>query len=171
MGIDIYAKWRGQTKEEKEAQYTGSSIVAGGVGYLREAYHGDPYVTKFLVQEAFESGTAQIPASTLKERLPKAVILAMIREKKIYGKNDPSKLVFEEGGLEKLQENLKHIFSNETKKDAQDAYALDAETLATGKRLIEMKALPDYAQTFVDFVELCEKKEKETGEPCTIIAS
>lgn len=54
MGIDVYARWRNQTKEQKEAQFTGFSAVAGDVGYLREAYHGGPYVTKFLLEEAFD---------------------------------------------------------------------------------------------------------------------
>ena len=53
MGIDIYARWEGQTEAEKEAQYTGFSTTAGAVGYLREAYHGGPYVTQWLMPEAF----------------------------------------------------------------------------------------------------------------------
>ena len=42
MGIDIYARWRGQTEEEQHAQITSFSVVHGHVGYLREAYHGEP---------------------------------------------------------------------------------------------------------------------------------
>jgi hypothetical protein len=74
MGIDIYANWRGQSEAEASAQITGFSGVAGHVGYLREAYHGGPYVTKYLVSEAFEDaeGVAAIPARTLRERLPAA---------------------------------------------------------------------------------------------------
>lgn len=35
MGTDIYLTWDGQTETEKKAQYTGYSINAGNVGYLR----------------------------------------------------------------------------------------------------------------------------------------
>src|ERR1051326_1589275 len=51
MGIDIYAQWHGQTKEEETAQITGFSTVRGHVGYLRESYHGEPYATKHLCAE------------------------------------------------------------------------------------------------------------------------
>ena len=86
MGIDIYAKWEGQTEAEKEAQYTGFDTTAGRVGYLREAYHGGQYVTQFLVKEAFDSetGKAAIPAAVLRERLPEAIKLAIKRAKEVY---------------------------------------------------------------------------------------
>jgi len=60
MGIDIYAEWRGMTEEESNAQITGFDAAAGHVGYLREAYHGEPYATRVLVPEAFEQGEATI---------------------------------------------------------------------------------------------------------------
>ncbi len=53
MGIDLYAKWEGMTVQEAEDQITGFSVTAGSVGYLREAYHGDPYATIWLAPEAF----------------------------------------------------------------------------------------------------------------------
>lgn len=125
MGIDIYAKWKGQTAKEEEAQITGFSVVDGHIGYLREAYHGEPYATKYLVAEAFESSTgeAAIPAKILHERLPETIRLAKKRERTVYGRK--------------------------------------------GK-------IPDDDPTiksFIGFVKLCEEKEKETGEPVTIIAS
>jgi hypothetical protein len=49
MGIDIYMRWKGQTDEETQAQFVGFSVVHGHVGYLREAYHGAPYATKYGV--------------------------------------------------------------------------------------------------------------------------
>jgi hypothetical protein len=52
MGIDIYAHWCGQTATEEDAQVTGFGIAHGHVGYLREAYHGEPYATRVLVPEA-----------------------------------------------------------------------------------------------------------------------
>jgi hypothetical protein len=90
MGIDIYARWDGQTKEEEQAQITGFSVVSGHVGYLREAYHGEPYATKFLLREAFESKppAARIPAEVLEERLPRTLELVEERERTIYEETD-----------------------------------------------------------------------------------
>lgn len=87
MGIDIYARWDDQTPDEAEAQITGFDVTMGSVGYLREAYHGEPYATEYLVREAFESpnGTAAIPAAALRERLPHTIELAMEREREVYG--------------------------------------------------------------------------------------
>jgi hypothetical protein len=88
MGIDIYAYWRGQTEVEKEAQCTGFSVVAGDVGYLREAYHGEPYATRVLVPEAFDDTTyphgAPIPAATLRKRLRKTLAVARARQLIVY---------------------------------------------------------------------------------------
>lgn len=38
MGLDIYLKWKGMTKKDKEAQITGFEN-AGKVGYLRSSYN------------------------------------------------------------------------------------------------------------------------------------
>ena len=86
MGIDIYMTWDKQTEDEKQAQYQGFSIEHGHVGYLREAYHGNPYATRHLVQEAFESedGEAFIDAKTLRERLPETLKLHIQRQWEIY---------------------------------------------------------------------------------------
>lgn len=88
MGIDIYVSWPGMTKEEREAQHTGFSVVHGNVGYLREAYHGGPYATKVLVPEAFDDDAmyygAEIPASVLRERLPDALEAARTRARRVY---------------------------------------------------------------------------------------
>ena len=122
MGIDIYARWHGQTEAEEEAQNTGFSAVHGHVGYLREAYHGEPYATRYLVAEAFENGRAEIPAAVLRERLPKTLALVEERERTIYDNDDE-------------------------------------------------QYIAEVTQSFTDFVRLCERKEQETGEPVTIIAS
>jgi len=86
MGIDIYAQWRGMTKANKQAQITGFSVTSGHVGYLREAYHGEPYATKALVPEAFSSdnGKAEIAAALLRERLPAVLRLVAERHRIIY---------------------------------------------------------------------------------------
>lgn len=124
MGIDIYAEWNGQTKKEKDTQCTGFSVLDGNVGYLREAYHGEPYATRFLVREAFESkdGRAPIPAAVLRERLPETLALVEERQRKVYGITGVTEIW-------KIQ------------------------------------------HSFVAFVELCGRKERETGEAVTIVAS
>jgi hypothetical protein len=110
MGIDIYAHWKGQSADETEVQTRQwLSIASGSMGYLREAYHGEPYATQYLCAEAFETDDgAQIGATVLRERA---------------------------------------IYQSEAK---------------------EIEAVK---QSFRDFVALCERKEKETGEPVRIIAS
>ena len=87
MGIDIYAKWQGQKKREWQAQSDAwLSATDGSIGYLREAYHGEPYATEFLCAEAFASKKAFAPirAVTLRERLPKTLELVEERELTLY---------------------------------------------------------------------------------------
>ena len=89
MGIDIYAQWRNQTKEAKAKQTEAwLTTGAGGTGYLREAYHGEPYATKHLCAEAFEMGEARISAAVLRERLPHTLDLAEERDRKLYEATD-----------------------------------------------------------------------------------
>ena len=86
MGIDIYAAWRGMKRADKAAQITGFSVHHGHVGYLREAYHGEPYATRVLVPEAFERADwVEIPARLLRERLPQVLDIARKRERAVYG--------------------------------------------------------------------------------------
>ena len=103
------------------------SIAHGHIGYLREAYHGEPYATRVLVPEAFDHEAhpdgARIPAETLRERLPETLETATRRQC----------LVYDEGP------------------DNQNTRTV--------------------LKSFRDFVELCERKERETGEPCSIRAS
>ena len=85
MGIDIYAHWRNQSEEARFEQSSAwLTVGAGGKGYLREAYHGEPYATRFLCAEAFETGEAPVPAAVLRERLPQTLILAQERDRKLY---------------------------------------------------------------------------------------
>jgi hypothetical protein len=171
MGIDIYATWRGQSEAEEQAQVTGFSAVHGHAGYLREAYHGGPYVTKYFVSEAFDAPEheAAIPAQVLRERLPTAVLMHIYREQKLYGEGrDPSRIE-----LGQLSATLTNVFRNEIPEDAHTAFAasLSPESIAHAKNLIESGILADTAKSFVDFMELCERKERDQGVPCTIVAS
>jgi hypothetical protein len=171
MGIDIYARWNGQTEAEERSQVTGYSIKHGHVGYLREAYHGGPYVTKYLVSEAFnaDEGQAAIPARTLRRRLPAAVLMHLYRDNKLYGGGkDPSVV-----DIAQLPATLAKVFRDERPDVSHDEFAraLDARSIETAKTLINVGLLPDGPKSLVDFVELCERKELETGEPCSITAS
>lgn len=169
MGIDVYAKWRNQSKEDEKAQFTGFSTVAGNVGYLREAYHGGPYVTKFLLKEGFEDGGdgVRIPAQALRQRLPAAVLMALYRNKVVYGKGDPSIQTFE--GISAV---MKNVFETMQDLSHEEFFAkLTNHHIEYAERLIADRALPDYVLSFVEFVELCEKKEKEEGEAVMISVS
>lgn len=125
MGIDIYMAWDGMTKEDKERQVCGFEIDKGNVGYLREAYHGEPYATMVLVPEAFESPTnkARIPSKRMKKRLPEVLEVAMARALKIY------------------------------------------------KHKIENPFEDPITRSYIEFVVLAEKKERETRRPVIIYAS
>ena len=91
MGIDIYAEWEIQRENERCNQ---SSVWVtakdNDAGYLREAYHGGPFATRFLFPEAFASDTAEamIPAATLRRRLDKALELVEERQRKLYNATD-----------------------------------------------------------------------------------
>jgi len=86
MGIDIYLEWELMTDEDKEAQLCGFDITKGATGYLREAYHGEPYPSMILMPETFDRAMepVHIPAATLRERLPAAIEAAIERERTIY---------------------------------------------------------------------------------------
>ena len=86
MGIDIYMRWEGMTEADREKQITGFDATVGDVGYLREAYHGGPYATKYLVEEAFEDGAGDvhIPAKELRERLPLTKDIVIQRAREVY---------------------------------------------------------------------------------------
>jgi hypothetical protein len=175
MGIDIYAEWNGMTEAERNARVTGFSIEHGHVGYLREAYHGSPYVTKYLVPEAFasEDGVAAIPAAVMLERLPAAVLLSMYREHKVYGGGDPAVVDLSRDGVGALIRAIAKAVPEAAIDQSHLFFArkLSQKTLATAQRLIDAGALAPVQKSFVDFVELCARKEAETGKPCRIIAS
>ena len=92
MGIDIYLKWGLMTEEDCDAQVTGFDTTKGEVGYLREAYHGEPYPSKILMPETFEIDAGMdgihIPVATLRERLSATIEAAIERETKIYNEVD-----------------------------------------------------------------------------------
>ena len=139
MGIDIYMSWDDQTDDEKQAQYTGFSITSGDVGYLREAYHGEPYATDVLVPESFEwtkdIGELMDDARAAGSDLPDDLVDLLARGVPMQA--------------EVLRERL-------------------ADTLLTVEQRIA-KVYPDSSddeirmtkQAFVDFVKLAEAKQAE----------
>ena len=93
MGIDIYASWDNMTEAEEEQQaHCFLMATAGNVGYLREAYHGEPYATKVLVPEAFEEHRVRMYAARLEDRLPATLVVAEQRERTIYGTTDRAEI-------------------------------------------------------------------------------
>ena len=86
MGIDIYMRCDGMTEADRDKQRTPFDATVGDVGYLREAYHGSPYATKYLVEEAFEDGAGDvhIPAKELRKRLPLTKDIVIQRAKEVY---------------------------------------------------------------------------------------
>ena len=90
MGIDVYLRWDLQTDEQVDQQLCGFRTDRGNAGYLREAYHGEPYATRLLVPAAFDPDRAapvSVSASTLRDRLPAAMSATIERERTLY--NDP----------------------------------------------------------------------------------
>ena len=93
MGIDIFAKWDGMSQAEEDEQHRAVFRAdLGRLGYLREAYHGEPYATKVLVPEAFEELRVPIYAARLEDRLPATLVVAEQRERAIYGLTDQAEI-------------------------------------------------------------------------------
>lgn len=95
MGIDIYMRWPDMTEEDMTAQFCGYSTTNGHSGYLREAYHGGPYMTEVLVPESWdfeqyaknEEGEllgVPIDAQTLMERCGAAISVMKARYAEVY---------------------------------------------------------------------------------------
>jgi len=178
MGIDVYMKWKQQSDAQRKAQFTGFSITAGEVGYLREAYHGGPYAIAYLITEDWDKqpkGGFKIPATKLRERLPSTVLAALYRQHVVYGErlDDPSVLNLKEGDdqpVRALMDGVKRLLA-EAKTAKNRDFAPNEEQARAVSELIERRALPDYALSFVDFVSLAERKEKETGEAVRVYVS
>lgn len=168
MGIDIYLEWDNMDEENKKAQVTGFSTTAGHVGYLREAYHGGPYATRILVREAFdaEECSAQIPAAVMKERLTSvtepttafngghyvsAAVVDMLKNA-LAGESEPQPVATDTTRPMTVYEAIVERYSN-----------LYPDSAA--------EYIPRVMKSFYDFVALAEEKEKQTGKPCTVIAS
>ena len=183
MGIDVYLHWRGMTDAEKRAQYTGYNTEAGSVGYLREAYHGSPYATQALVPEGWEEdmddfegidGFSGIPieAAVLRQRLPAVVLLSLYRNHMLYEQGRTPGAIDADRPVEGLLKAANRAFSEMQDRSAIDlAESIRPDQIEKAEAIIKSRRLPGFALAFVDFVELAERKQLETGEPCRILVS
>lgn len=171
MGIDVYLRWRGQTDAERKAQFTGYSVTSGHLGYLREAYHGGPYATAYLISENWDEQPDDgftIPAAELRKRLPATVMASLYREEIIYKNRIDDPAVAKDDA--DLIAKLKAIAADMKTVQAQD-FVPNEHQAAQVSELIAKRKLPQVALAFVDFVELAARKEYETGHPCVVRVS
>ena len=170
MGIDVFLEWDGQDEERAAANADDKPswfcATDGHVGYLREAYHGGPYATKILVREAFEAENcrAEIPAAVMRERLTQITEPAYGADGGHFGAALLLQLAVQAGLTTDRQSIPSGVTTPMSVEDAvrtryKTLYNSDDETIETA------------VQSFRDFVELAERKEKELKKPCTVYAS
>lgn len=174
MGIDVFLEWDGMNDEDQKQQAEhGLTLTGGHAGYLREAYHGDPYATQILVREAFEADDcrAQIPAAVMRERMTRVTEPA-------YGKTGGHRaaqvvgqairdLVEESGDPEMQVSTVIPQGSGQTlPMTVEEAIELRARTIYNASD----EEIAEVTESFWNFVRLAEQKERETGKPCTVFA-
>lgn len=166
MGIDIYLEWEGQTEAERQQMCTGFSTTSGNMGYLREAYHGGPYATQILLREAFESEDcrAKIPAAVLRERLTHVTEPA---RGKMAGHDMAAAIVdmFTKMGMASSVPTIKAALT--APQTVEEAIHERCKNLYSD----DENYAEEVVQSFRSFVALAERKERETGKPCTVYAS
>lgn len=174
MGIDVYLKWADMNESDKQSQCTGFDTMSGHAGYLREAYHGGPYATKMLVREAFEAESceAEIPAAVMRERLTHVTEPARGCD---AGHNLAAmmahvmRMMAESNGGEELQiEGGPQGPGHTEPMTVEEAVRVRYKTLYPD---VDDEHIAKVVESFRAFVDLAERKEKETGKPCTVIAS
>jgi hypothetical protein len=160
MGFDVYLRWTGQTPEELDAQEQTWLTEAGHLGYLRESLTGGPYATKILAREAFESPTysAEIPAAVLRERLTSVTEPA--RGFSLAAGDWVVKQIIEV--LEQGGADVEHPRPART--DPQSV-----EEAIRARHAEEPEVVEPKLKAYRDFVALAERKEAETGRPCTVV--
>jgi hypothetical protein len=179
VGIDIFLKWDGMENRPKDDKIEMFSTTDGHLGYLRESYRGGPYATQILVREAFESRTciARIPAAKMRARLTEksqaatgcngghaiAMFMAQaVHDHKIAGPEDFERIINENRDAIIMPDRVTPDMSVEeaVREQYQRVYP------EAGAEHVEA-----VIQSFRDFVELAERKEKELGRPCKVYAS
>lgn len=175
MGIDVYLRWDNQTEEEKQKQYTGFSTNSGHTGYLREAYHGNPYATRVLMPEGFSAdgdGVA-IPNATLRERLPRTLLCALVRNLVLYGNERKPYVVKLDDGEGTSISQLAPLLIGRLKAskhqpaDFENDYPPEILNIARAQLVLgaEHGWLPRFARAYVDFVDLHGKLEADGKHP------
>lgn len=169
MGIDIYLEWENMDADSKKAQVTGFCTTAGAAGYLREAYHGGPYATRILVREAFEADecSAQIPAAVMKERLTCVTEPTAAYNGGHYMSAAIVELMSQSGNF--VAPESGRVRDDTTR--PMTVYEAIVERYTSLYPEDAAEYIPRIMQSFYDFVALAEQKEKQTGKPCTVIAS
>lgn len=136
-------------------------------------------------EDAEEDGVP-VPAATLRERLPATLLTATYRHHVVYGESldDPAIIEMDEKTppdadvLEAVMKDrgvVKALAFALAQTQDRTASEISAQFTDEQKRqmeeVIKRRTLPSYLMAFVDFVELAERKEKETGAPCRIVVS
>jgi hypothetical protein len=180
MGIDIFLMWDGIEKRAQDDKIEHFSITSGHLGYLRESYSGAPYATQILVREAFESRTCKcrIPAAKMRARLTKKskaarncngghaiamAIAAAVQHSPVKNPHEMQTLLNE---LNKTGIEAPECVTPEmTVEDAVREYYTAPMYAHMSKEDVER-----VVQSFRDFVDLAERREKEMGKPCMVVA-
>ena len=126
MGSDVYLHWDGKTEHEQKAQYTGYSITAGKVGYLRASIRmvQENEVLSLLFEEKFWKSRSD-------NGLPYDFIENFEKMTIIIRKYCNAEIKISEGGKEKVAfgleilNQLKAEFFDEIQTDNSDEILLD----------------------------------------------
>ena len=139
--ISVFMTWKGQTEEARKRQMANlMDNAAGKIGYLTEQYSGAPYPTTMLCKEAFRT---EDPNGT---EIPAEAMRARLNDVTFLAKQKAAK------------------FQGDPRNNSKEL-----EISAAAKEVMPDDSTPS-VRAFVDFVELAEKMEKETGSPVTIVA-
>lgn len=172
----------GPKREKLQKKVNEAFDAMMGAGYLREAYHGGPYVTKHLVREGWSKKKVRgetrdgipIPAMTLRKRLPAAVLLAIYREHVVYAEDQDPGHVVDDGNGSAVAAVLSKVFASmggDGQDEAELVKAMTFEQLKGAAELIASGKVPEEARQFVDFVKAAEEYEALTGKPARVRVS
>jgi hypothetical protein len=181
VGIDIFLEWDGMKNRPEDDKIDIFSVTSGHLGYLRESYRGGPYATQILVREAFESPDCRcaIPAAKMRARLTKksraakgcngghaiALFMAQAVQKQLIKSPEEMQNLLAKNGESVAIHAPECVTPNMCVEDAVREHCKNAYSDMTAEDI------EDVVQSFRDFVELAERREKEVGKPCIVYAS
>jgi len=160
MGFDVFLRWPTQTSEELSAQEETWLTESGHLGYLRESLTGGPYATRILAREAFESPTysAEIPASVLRERLTSVT--------------EPARgfsLAAGDWVVRQIIETLEQGGADVEEPRPARTDPQSVEVAIRARHAEEPEVIEPKLRAYRYFVALAERKERETGQACTVV--